>query len=140
MVEIPEVLNSQETLEFFGFRPDAAKTIFESWEELQQTPGQLGQCENILTAAERYITRMADVEDAWLPTHNWRQALVKMGINSDLTDAILDDNFDEIRKTASASAWVIDTFRTSWEFLEGLDKRIRCKEDEMDRLALPHSI
>ncbi|KAK0735677.1 hypothetical protein B0T21DRAFT_451750 [Apiosordaria backusii] len=44
-----------------------------------------------------------------------------MGINSDLTDAILDSNFDKIRKSKSASAWAIDTFRTSWEFLEGLD-------------------
>lgn len=131
------MLNSQETLEFFGFQPDAANMIFESWEELQQTPGQLGYGEDIITSAEHYITHMADVEDAWLPTHNWRQALIKMGINSNLTDAILDNNFDKIRKSASASAWVIDTFRTSWEFLEGLDKRVRRKKGEMDRLVTP---
>lgn len=137
IVEIPEVLNSRETLEFFGLQPDVAKTIFESWQELQQAPGQLGYGDDIITSAEHYIKTMADVEDAWLPTHNWRQALIKMGINSDLTDAILDSNFDKIRKSKSASAWAIDTFRTSWEFLEGLDKRVRRKKDEVDRLVTP---
>ncbi|KAK3362357.1 hypothetical protein B0T25DRAFT_524099 [Lasiosphaeria hispida] len=137
IVEIPEVLNSQETLEFFGLQPDVAKIIFESWQELQQTPGQLGYDDDIITSVVHYIKTMADVEDAWLPTHHWRQALIKMGINSDLTDAILDSNFDKIRKSKSASAWAIDTFRTSWEFLEGLDKRVRRKKDEVDRLVTP---
>ncbi|KAK1755630.1 hypothetical protein QBC47DRAFT_401797 [Echria macrotheca] len=87
-VETPEVLNSQETLGFFGLHSDVAKTIFDSWQELQQTPGQLGHGDNIITSAEHYIKTMADVEDAWLPSHNWRRALGKMGINSDLTDVL----------------------------------------------------
>ncbi|KAK0644127.1 hypothetical protein B0T16DRAFT_392530 [Cercophora newfieldiana] len=128
VVEIPEVLNSQETLEFFGFQADVAKTIFESWQELQQTPGQLGHGESVVTTAKHYITRMADVEDAWLPTHNWRQALTKMGINTDLTDAILDGNFDSIRKSKSASAWVFHYFGASntrgWEILRNNHARL----------------
>lgn len=121
----PRVSNSQETLIFFGFQPDVAKTIFESWQQLQQTPDELGYGDDIITSAEYYIEIMADVEDAWLPTHNWRQALAKMGLNRQLADAILDSDFDEIRKSQSASAWVRDSFRISWEFLQGLDRRVR---------------
>lgn len=125
VVEIPEYLNSQETLLFIGFQPDVAKKIFESWQQLQETPDELGYGDDIITSAKCYIEVMGDREDAWLPTQNWRQVLTKMGINRQLADAILDSDFDEIRKSQPASAWVRDSFRISWEFLEGPDGRVR---------------
>ncbi|KAK4147420.1 uncharacterized protein C8A04DRAFT_24670 [Dichotomopilus funicola] len=137
VVEIPEVFNSQETLEFLGLRPEIADAIFETWHDLQQTPGELGYGDDDIAHAEYYVKRMADIEDAWCLTHDWRQALFKMGVNSDLTDAILDSDFDEIRATKSASEWVIDTFQTSWQFLEGLDGRIRRKDYEVNCLLMP---
>ncbi|KAH6618176.1 hypothetical protein B0J18DRAFT_493093 [Chaetomium sp. MPI-SDFR-AT-0129] len=137
VVEIPEVFNSQETLEFLGLRPEIANAIFEAWHDLQQTPGELGYGDDIITHAEYYVKRMADIEDAWCPTHDWRQALFKMGVNSDLTDAILDSDFNEIRATKSASEWVIDTFQSSWQFLEGLDGRVRRKDYEVNCLLMP---
>jgi hypothetical protein len=89
------------------------------------------------TALESLLVRTRLRSRLWLPSHNWRQALSELGINRQLTDAILDSNFDEIRKSKSASAWVIDTFRISWEFLQGLDKRVRRKKDEQNGLVTP---
>lgn len=131
-VEIPEELNSQATLEFFGFDESTAKTIFEAWRRMQQQPGELGYGNDIITEAEYYIKRMAAVHDAWLPGRNWRQALTEMGIAQSLCDVILDDAFENIRKSKSASHWILDTFRTAWEFLDGLDKKVRHKKEEMD--------
>lgn len=137
IVEIPEVFISQETLEFLGLQPEVAQAIFESWHALQQTPEELGYGEDIITSAEYYVKRMADIEDAWRFSRDSREALFIMGVNNNLIDAILDSDFDDIRATKSACEWVIDTFRTSWEFLEGLGGRIRRKKDEVGRVATP---
>jgi len=132
------VLNSKETLEFFGLQPHVAEDIFNSWLRFQQTPGELGYEGDSISFTVYYVKSIARIiEDAWLPTHDWRRALAELGINRQLTDAIIDSNFDEVRKSRSASAWVIDTFRTSWEFLQGLDKRVRRKKDEQNGLVAP---
>ncbi|KAK0702748.1 hypothetical protein B0H67DRAFT_595055 [Lasiosphaeris hirsuta] len=130
-VDIPEVLNSRETLEFCGLNTEVSDLIFESWERLQQTqgPGQPGHGNSIATEAKHYVRRMAELEgDAWRPDHDWRRALTAMGASQRLSDAILHSNYASLRNTASASYWILDTIDLAWEFLEGLDKRIRKKQ------------
>lgn len=41
---------------------------------------------------------------------DWNAVLSGWGINEDLREAILDPEFDELRYTASAAFWVVDTF------------------------------
>ncbi|KAK3364287.1 hypothetical protein B0T25DRAFT_60868 [Lasiosphaeria hispida] len=133
-VEIPEVLNSQETLEFCGLTPEVSSVIFDSWRRLQQNPGQLGSGNDIVIEAKHYVRKMAEREgDAWLPEHDWRRALTAMGVSQRLSDAILNTNYTHVRKTASASHWALDTIDLAWEFLEGLDKRIRKKQNDNAR-------
>ncbi|KAI5863766.1 hypothetical protein GGS23DRAFT_565259 [Durotheca rogersii] len=137
VVDIPEVFNSRETLEFCGLNSEVSALIFDSWERLQQTPGELGYGNDIITEAKHFVRAMGEREDAWLPEHDWRRALVGMGATQRLCDAILDSAFAHLRKTQSASYWVLDTIDISWEFLEGLDKRIRKKRDETRDLVTP---
>ncbi|KAL2017247.1 hypothetical protein VTK56DRAFT_2406 [Thermocarpiscus australiensis] len=141
IIEIPEVLNSRETLEFCGLNAEVSGLIFDAWEQLQQTPGELGYGDDIVTEAKHFVRKMAEQEDAWLPEHDWRRALAAMGANQRLCDAIMDSDADDLRKTQSASDWVLDTIDISWQFLEGLDERIRKKhnamQDTRDHLVSP---
>lgn len=140
MVEIPEILNSQETLEFFGLRPDLAGELYEDWLEFQQTPGELRYEEDIMTFAVDYLkfkareieyyTRLSTVDD-------WRQALAELGVNRQLADAILDANCAEIRKSKSPPDWVLDTFQIAWDFLRVLNTRILRWEMEQGGLVAP---
>jgi hypothetical protein len=88
------------------------------------------------TSSLRPSTTSKELPPSMTLGSNWRQALSKIGIAESLSDAILDPAFDNIRKSKSASHWVLETFRIAWEFLEGLDKRVRSK-DEIDRLNTP---
>ncbi|KAK3346951.1 hypothetical protein B0T25DRAFT_634264 [Lasiosphaeria hispida] len=137
IIDIPEVLDSSETLQFCGLNAEVSNRIFESWQQFQQTPGELGYGMSIFGEAKHFVKRMAEREDAWLPEHDWRCALTGMGADQRLCDAILNSAFDDVRKTRSASYWVLDTLNIGSEFLEGLDKRIRKKQEEMRHLATP---
>lgn len=139
VVEIPEVLNSQETLEFFGLRPDLAGELYEDWLESQQTPGELGYGEDIMSFAFDYLkyqvrgmefTRFSTVDD-------WRQVLAELGVSRRLADAIFDANCAEIRKSRSPPDWVLDTFQIAWDFLRVLNARILRREMEQDGLVPP---
>jgi len=136
-VDIPEVLNSRETLEFCGLSAEISSCIYDSWEQQQQIPGELGYGNDVITEAKYFVTKMAEREDAWLPEHDWRRALANMGASRRLCDAILDESFTNLRKTQSASYWVLNTIEIAWEFLEGLDKRIRKKQKEVRDLVTP---
>lgn len=103
MVEIPEILNSQDTLGFFGLRHNLAGRLYQAWLLFQQTPGEPGYGEDIMTFAVDYVkyqasgtefTRLSTVSD-------WRQALVELGVNRRLADAIFDADCAEIRQSKS---------------------------------------
>lgn len=139
VVEIPEILNSQETLVFFGLRPDLAGELYEDWLEFQQTPGELGYGEDIMSFAFDYLkyqargmefTRFSTVDD-------WRQVLAELGVSRRLADAIFDANCAEIRKSRSPPDWVLDTFQIAWDFLRVLNARILRREMEQDGLVPP---
>ncbi|KAK5653217.1 hypothetical protein OQA88_9116 [Cercophora sp. LCS_1] len=137
VIDIPEVLNSRETLEFCGFIPEVAAMIFESWER-QQIPGELGYGNDVIVEARYFVYKRAQNKgDASTREHNWRRALTDMGITQRLSDAILNSRFDVIRQKGPASYWALDSINIAWEFLEGLDKRIRKKQAELRELNTP---
>ncbi|KAK3302577.1 uncharacterized protein B0T15DRAFT_497037 [Chaetomium strumarium] len=67
---------------------------------------------------------------SWPPEAYWQHALESMGVNERLCDAMMHSEYTDLRRTRSASYWVLDTVGIAWEFHEGLDKRIRKKRDE----------
>ncbi|KAA8913764.1 hypothetical protein FN846DRAFT_886402 [Sphaerosporella brunnea] len=130
-VEIPEVLQSQETLEFIGFRDDVAKKIFDRFMEDQQdmTLGVgsfAGYIEGYIESAET---------NAQTPHDDWNMTLWSAGLKPNLITSILDPEFDDIRFTRSAFYWAKDTVFMRFEFLQSLDAIILAGGNQVSSAA-----
>jgi hypothetical protein len=133
-VEVPDILNSSESLEFCGFTIEVANMLYDRWradqEELQE--GELGYGADIINLAREYISGMAGFHDAFNLTDDWESALDAQGMKETTRQRILDPEFEYIRLTASAKFWAMDTLNLSWEFLDGLDARVQRFREEKD--------
>ncbi|KAF2449145.1 hypothetical protein P171DRAFT_186750 [Karstenula rhodostoma CBS 690.94] len=54
------------------------------------------------------------------------------GIKDSTRRRIMDTRFDRLRLSQSAEFWALDTLDISWEFLDGLDRRLQKSKDESD--------
>jgi len=133
-IEIPDLLNSVETLQFCGFEAEAAAKIYQGWKDFQDTrwPNSLGYEEEIIEMARDYILGQAETCDAFSSStlDDWDSALAAQGIADHMRARILDPQFEHIRLGACASEWALDTIMLSWEYLDGLDKRVKKSQDE----------
>ncbi|PSN61188.1 hypothetical protein BS50DRAFT_652081 [Corynespora cassiicola Philippines] len=131
-IEIPDILNSVESLVFCGFSQEASERIFERWDRNSKEtgPGELGYGEDIMELARGYIRYMSRDRDAYLEDDDWIGALRTQGINQVTLNRILDPAFKDIRLSASASEWALDTVGLSWEFLDGLDSKMKQKQKD----------
>ncbi|KAJ9642008.1 hypothetical protein H2199_005223 [Coniosporium tulheliwenetii] len=97
---------------------------FEHWVLLQSSEheGNSAHGDTILVVARRYVKDLAETKDAWDPEHDWDAALRDMGLKKETRDGIMTLEFRDLRLTASASEWAIDTVELGFEFLEGLER------------------
>jgi hypothetical protein len=133
-IEIPDILNSPESLQFCGLSIEASQRVFQKWSEDQQntTPGQLGYGQDIIEVACQYISGMARTTDAFSASDDWNQALHTQGIKDATRLRIMDPEFRHLRLSASASEWALDTLNLAWEYLDGLDERLKREKKEKD--------
>ncbi|KAJ4303265.1 hypothetical protein N0V90_002158 [Kalmusia sp. IMI 367209] len=133
-IEVPDILNSPESLKFCGMSDEAATEIFDRWSENNEKlqPGQMGFGQNVIELARSFISFKARNSNAFTEGDDWDGALRSQGIKIATRVRILDPNFKILRLSASASEWALDTLNSSWEFLDGLDERVQNKKKEKD--------
>jgi hypothetical protein len=133
-IEVPDILNSSESLQFCGLQPEVAELLYQKWVEDDRTlgPEDLGYGQTVICLAEYYVEEMGRRGDALWEQDDWDEALTSQGINDATRTRIMDPNFKSLRLTGSASEWALDTLKLSWEFLEGLDARLKKSKREND--------
>lgn len=139
-INIPDVLNSAETLEFCGLSSEVSRHLYDKWLNVTSKiePGQLGHGMPLISLAREYIEGKGRQCNALTERDGWNEALEQQGLHPTTRGRILDVRFKNIRLTQSASYWALDTLNLSWEFLEGLDQRIqKTKEQAVLRSTSP---
>jgi hypothetical protein len=133
-IEIPDRLNSAETLEFCGFESSLAADVYSAWARYQGNArdGDINFGEDIIIEARYYIHKKEDQHNAWGAEQNWHEALTGLGCSSSMRMRIMDDAFEQVRLTDSAAAWFLDTVEIAWRFLAGLDRTIKKKQRRND--------
>ena len=107
---IPDILNSPQTIEWLGFSRGAASLHWHVWLERPR--------DWMVDFEEMLIDEIRDSDkDAEGLAEDWDGVMRSWGINDKLRNAILDDEFTDIRTTASAKFWVIDTIEAAWHAL-----------------------
>ncbi|KAL9024773.1 MAG: hypothetical protein Q9196_006267 [Gyalolechia fulgens] len=113
-IDIPQVLESVETLTFIGFVSTAASIIFNKYQE------SLLVCDwcELLDFIRGHIESSDDAasEDA-----DWDQAILDMGIKPSIKDQILDPQLTTTRPSETARHWVLDTLITKFLWRKSLN-------------------
>lgn len=130
-IDIPDMLNSPESLEFCGLQIEVAHLLHQKWQHDEETlePGTLGYGATLISLARHYIRAMADKKNALWEGDDWDDALKCMGIKESTRSRILDPDFKDLRLSRSAAEWALDTLERSWEYLDGLEAQIRKLRD-----------
>ncbi|KAF2708186.1 hypothetical protein K504DRAFT_534826 [Pleomassaria siparia CBS 279.74] len=132
-IDVPDILNSVESLQFCGMSTETSNMLFQKWTLDQETlvPGNLGHGEEIISLAKYYVKQMSRKYNAYLENDDWNYALRKQGISETTIGRIMDPKFQYLRLSSSASEWALDTLSLSWEFLDGLDARVKRSKKEL---------
>ena len=121
-VEIPDRLESKESLEFLGFKPEKAGPVCAEWEEECRSHGPLvGLLEKAVASIDCHPRNAVDAGD------DWEGVLGEMGVNRELICRIMDPRWQEWRLRGSAKEWVCFVFSERQEFLKSLDAVIRTR-------------
>ncbi|KAL5455315.1 hypothetical protein PMIN06_004548 [Paraphaeosphaeria minitans] len=131
-VEVPDTLNSVESLEFCGLNNNVAVVVYDRWRRDHESvlkPEQLGYGYPIISFAKDYVRDMASTRNAMQEGDDWDAALKHQGLKDATRRRIMDTRFEHLRKSQSAAFWALDTLDLSWEFLDGLDRRLQKSKD-----------
>ena len=116
-VDIPQILESTEAMEFLGFSAGAAAAILERFLDGSKNIPD----EDILDYAKGHVR---SAPDAGTVEDDWNSAMASMGISQALRDQILDPKFSELRLTRNAQFLVLDTIEAKFMFLSSLDTNV----------------
>jgi len=109
MTVIPEKTISLATLEYLGFTPAVAAIVWRNWET---SPPHVQRYNGFLSYAMGMIETKPD--NAFQLDHDWHGVMQGWGVNTELIEAIMDPDFEQIRLSQSAKSWVLDTFGMNW--------------------------
>ena len=118
-VDIPEDLESIETLQFLEFVPSAASVI---WNSLLQRRQNDPQRANILDEAKKHISAF---EDAVYADDDWFGTMEAMGLTKSCQARLMDPDFEYMRLSATLKETVYDMLEMRYEFLSGLDDVVK---------------
>lgn len=131
-VEIPDSLKSKETYVFLGLTMEKAEMLWRRWlkvdEDAREPDGPVGFID---IATQHIRNQNNDVDDKG---KDWDAVLSGWGIDDDLREVILDPEFDDLRYTASAAFWVVDTFEMRYRGLEAISESSRKRQRKMQEL------
>lgn len=131
-VEIPDSLKSKETYVFLGLRIETAEMLWRRWLEVDEDAREPDGPVGFLDIATQHIRNQDNnVDDEG---KDWNAVLSGWGVDDDLREVILDPEFDDLRYTASAAFWVVDTFEMRYRGLEAISESSRKRQRKMQEL------
>lgn len=139
---IPEVLFSVQTYEYCGFTSAVASRL---WNLYQKNKDEFPEYDNsehrnyFLSFAFAFIDDVS--EPSAFQDQEWKGALQTMGFDSQTQDAIMLEEFTDLRRTETANFWAKDIVdirlggleeikRVSWERSQQADRRMQRAERE----------
>ncbi|KAI4128888.1 MAG: hypothetical protein LQ347_004000 [Umbilicaria vellea] len=148
---IPKVLFSVQTYEYCGFTSAVASRL---WNLFQKNKDEFPEFDDpehrdyFLSFAFAFIDEVS--EPSAFQDQDWKGALQTMGFDSRTQDAIMLEEFTDLRRTETASFWAKDTVdirlggleevqRVSWERSQQADRR-RQRSEREDRPSITSRI
>ena len=120
-IDISDLLESQETLEWLGMDTETARMLFDRWRlhwaEEDPTPFVNAAIDHFRYSAHD----AADLQD------DWEAAMKETGFLRELRDAISDPGFQQARTTKSANDWLVDTLKMRARLLTHADNASKAR-------------
>jgi hypothetical protein len=119
-VQIPDHIESLETVKFLQFNDDAAETIWQTFlEDMLAEPDRA----DLFYCARSYVRGVAG--DALYYGDDWIGVMQRIGVTSLFQQRIMDEEFVEMRLTGSCKEWILEMIKMRSEFLLSLDAVIK---------------
>lgn len=121
---VPVYLFSKQAYEYCGFTPDAAQELWDTYKKFEhECPDypDLREPEHFLSFALTCIDLVP--EPPLFDDDEWRTALTAMGLESALRDAIMLEEFADIRRTEGACYWAKDTVEVNFLKLQDIKRK-----------------
>ncbi|KAI3395420.1 hypothetical protein diail_1349 [Diaporthe ilicicola] len=131
IINIPETLDSLETLIFCGFDDEPASTlIIPEWERQNELFPERDR--TLMDEAMRYMrSKILDDQD-------WHSSLKTLGLSTDLINRIMNPEFDDIRATGTPLFWATDSVEEAYSYLSHLIKKTeKVLKADPDRINSP---
>jgi hypothetical protein len=111
-VQIPDQIESLETVKFLQFNDDAAETIWQQFlEDMLTEPDRA----DLFYCARSYVRGVAG--DALYYGDDWIGVMQRIGVTSLFQQRIMDEEFAEMRLTGSCKEWILEMIAMRSEFL-----------------------
>ncbi|THZ62651.1 hypothetical protein D6C86_03583 [Aureobasidium pullulans] len=117
-LDLPEIANSTEGLEFIGFDPKFAAHIFRTYDKYKAVESDPDE---FFTFVHGHIIQ---ITSAAFSGPSERSSMTKIGICQEVQDAILDPAFVDIYNTETLLFWIEDTLRANYSNLRLLLGRL----------------
>ena len=116
-VQLPEFLESAETLEFLEFAPDKAVSLFQNYTDANAEfgPQPASLKDAALLAIQWHPQNATGLDD------DWETCLREMGISRSLIRRLMDPYWTDWRLRASAKEWVSYVIEERYLFLQTID-------------------
>ncbi|KID86013.1 hypothetical protein MAJ_11191, partial [Metarhizium majus ARSEF 297] len=136
---VPDAIFSRETLNYLGFATHMADAIWNEWNNWPSTgPGrEIDDTNGGLQVTFIDFIILAHVQkanDAYEDDDfKWRQCINECGMSASVQNAIMDENFKQIRMSRSCVYWVTDTIEMRYAGLEEIQRASREREMQLER-------
>ena len=139
MVEIPEYLISEASLRFMGLSEEGSATIWRHWLRLGENWPF-----DFISEVRKWLRYYPDDAEGY--EDDWDGVMMGMGVGRPLIEAILAPEYSDIRTTASAKYWVLDSISIAWSSLEAIQhassiraQKLRQSTDPTTQVSVPPS-
>jgi hypothetical protein len=127
-VQIPDQIESLETVKFLQFNDDAAETIWQQFlEDMLTEPDRA----DLFYCARSYVRGVAG--DALYCGDDWIGVMQRIGVTNLFQQRIMDEEFAEMRLTGSCKEWILEMIAMRSEFLQTLDAVIKTPSQGVKR-------
>lgn len=103
---LPDRLQSREYLEYLGYDPDTARTLWRRWSEWLDDDDDIG-FERPDLAEMAKVVMDSKGDDALSLSDDWHAVMRGWGISEELQAKIMDPKFEAVRLTEGAKHWVM---------------------------------
>lgn len=145
-VSLPDILISEATLRYVGYRPEIATTLWASWTDdagwkadgvARETDAPTNQMYTV--SFGEFVWRYAESSGRPIQVESdatldkWNECLHACGLDAEACEAITDEAYQDVRQTASCLYWAIDTIQMRYRGLVDIQSLSRQREQARQR-------